>query len=120
MGFLDKVKSVATDSLEKGKELASDGLEKSQELAKTQQLKLELKKLEGHVDEAYTALGRKAFDGAEAGTLSADALTADVQAVRDATAAVAAKKAEIEAVGTAAPAEAAAAPEAEAEAETTA
>ena len=43
MGFLDKVK----DGLEKGKELASDGLEKGQGLAKGQQLKLELKKLEG-------------------------------------------------------------------------
>jgi len=122
LGFLDKVKNVATESLEKGKELASEGLEKSQELAKTQQLKIELKKLEGQVEEAYAALGRKAFDGAEAGTLSADAVTADVQAVRDARAAAKAKQAEIDAVGAEAPAEAAAdAPaDAPAEAETSA
>ena len=55
MGFLDKVK----DGLEKGKELASDSLEKGQGLAKGQQLKLELKKLEAKLDDAYAAYGRR-------------------------------------------------------------
>ena len=99
MGFLDKVKELTTDSLEKGKELASDGLEKGQQLAKSQQLKGELKKLEAALDEAHAAYGRKAFHHADAGTLSADALTSEGQAVRDAQAAVDAKKAEIEALG---------------------
>ena len=95
MGFLDKVK----DGLEKGKELASDGLEKGQGLAKGQQLKLELKKLEGQLHDAFAAHGRKSFDAAEAGTLSADALAPEAQAVRDAKAAVDAKQAEIAALG---------------------
>jgi hypothetical protein len=88
MGFLDRVK-----------EIASDGLEKGQELAKTQQLKLEVKKLEAQLDDAYAAYGRKAFEAAEAGALSADALAAEAQAIRDAKAAVEAKQAEIVTVG---------------------
>jgi hypothetical protein len=95
MGFLDKVK----DGLEKGKELASDGLEKGQELAKGQQLKLELKKLEGQLHDAFAAHGRKSFDAAEAGALSAEALAPEAQAIRDAKAAVDAKQAEIDALG---------------------
>jgi hypothetical protein len=87
MGFLDRVK-----------ELATDGLEKGQELAMGQQLKLELKKLEAAVDDAYAAYGKKAFEHAEAGTLSADALTSEAQAVRDAKAAADAKRAEIDAL----------------------
>jgi hypothetical protein len=92
------VKELASDSLEKGQELAKDGLEKGQELAKGQQLKLELKKLEAALDDAHAAYGRKAFHHAGAGTLSADALTTEGQAVRDAQAAVDAKKAEIDAL----------------------
>jgi hypothetical protein len=88
MGFLDRVK-----------EMASEGLEKGQELAKTQQLKLELKKLDAQLDDAFAAYGRAAFAAAEAGTLSGDALGAEAQGVRDAQAAVAAKQAEIDAVG---------------------
>jgi hypothetical protein len=88
MGFLDRVK-----------EIASDGLEKGQELAKTQQLKLELKKLEAQLEDAYAAYGRRAFEAAEAGTLAADALTAEAQAIRDAKAAIDAKQAEISALG---------------------
>jgi hypothetical protein len=88
MGFLDRVK-----------ELATDGLEKGQELAKTQQLKLELKKLEAAVDDAHAAYGKKAFEHAEAGTPSADALGTEAQAIRDAKAAADAKRAEIEALG---------------------
>jgi hypothetical protein len=99
MGFLDKVKSVATEGLEKGRELATEGLEKSQELAKTQQLKLELRKLEGQLDEAFSTLGRHAFSAIEGGTISADALASDTESVRAASAAVDAKQAEIVAVG---------------------
>ena len=98
MGFLDRVKELASDSLEKGQELAKDGLEKGQELAKGQQLKLELKKLEAAVDDAHAAYGKKAFEHAEAGTLSADALSSEAQAVRDAKAAADAKRAEIDAL----------------------
>jgi hypothetical protein len=94
MGFLDRVK----DGLEKGKELASDGLEKGQELAKGQQLKLELKKLEAQLEDAFAAHGRKSFDASEAGTLSADHLAPEAQAIRDAKAAVDAKQAEIAAL----------------------
>ena len=88
MGFLDKVK-----------EMASEGLEKGQELAKTQQLKLELKKLEGQLEEAYTALGKKASEHIDAGALSAEAVSAETQAIQDAKAAITAKQAEIDAIG---------------------
>lgn len=94
MGFLDRVK----DGLEKGKELASDGLEKGQELARVQQLKLELKKLEAQLEDAFAAYGRKSFAAAEAGVLSADSLAPEAQAIRDAKAAVDAKQAEITAL----------------------
>jgi hypothetical protein len=87
MGFLDRVKEIASDSLEKG-----------QELAKTQQLKLEAKKLEAQLEDAYAAYGRKAFDAAATGALSADSLAAEAQAIRDAKAAVDAKQVEIDAV----------------------
>jgi hypothetical protein len=88
VGFLDKVTK-----------MASDGLEKGQEVAKTQQLKLEVRKLDGQLDESYAALGRKAFDASQAGTLSTESLTNEIQAVRDAQAAIDAKQAEIAALG---------------------
>ncbi len=95
MGFLDRVK----DGLEKGKELASDGIEKGQELAKVQQLKLELKKLEAQLEDAFAAHGRKSFESAEAGLPSTGSLAPEAQAIRDAKAAVDAKQAEITALG---------------------
>ena len=89
MSLFDKVKEKASGALEQGKEAAQ-----------TQQLKLQLRKLEGEVEEASAALGAAAFDQIEAGTLAAggalDALTARV---RDARAAVEAKKAEITSAG---------------------
>lgn len=88
MGFLDKVK-----------EMASDGLEKGQDLAKGQQLKLELRKLEGQLEDAFTAFGKKAFEALEAGSLSADTVANEAQAIRDAQAALATKNAEIAALG---------------------
>jgi hypothetical protein len=88
VGFLDKVTKMASDSLEKG-----------QEVAKTQQLKLEVRKLEGQLDDAYAALGRKTFEAAGAGSLSADALGTEIQGVKDAQAAVDAKHSEIAALG---------------------
>ncbi len=88
MGFLDRVK-----------EIASDGIEKGQELAKAQQLKLEVKKLEAALDDAFASYGRKAHAAHEAGALSADTLGAESQAINDAKAAVDAKQAEITALG---------------------
>ena len=89
MGLFDKVKEKATDALETGKEAAH-----------TQQLKLQLRKLESEVEEATAAFGAAAFDLLEAGTLS---VTSDLSAlatrVRDARAAVEAKKAEITSAG---------------------
>ena len=99
MGFLDKVKSAAAEGLEKGREMASEGLEKSQELARTQQLKLELRKLEGALDDAFTTIGRHAFSAIETETLSVETLATDADAVRAARAAIEAKQAEIDAVG---------------------
>jgi hypothetical protein len=85
MGLFDKVKEKASDALEQGKEAAQ-----------TQQLKLQLRKLEGEVDDAAAAFGAAAFDLFEAGTLSASSdLGALASRVREARAAVEAKKAEI-------------------------
>ena len=89
MSLFDKVKEKASDALEQGKEAAQ-----------TQQLKLQLRKLEGEVEEASAALGAAAFDLIEAGTLAAGgALDALAARVRDARAAVEAKKAEIASAG---------------------
>ena len=89
MGLFDKVKEKATDALETGKEAAH-----------TQQLKLQLRKLESEVEEASAAFGAAAFELLEAGTLSATSdLSALATRVRDARAAVEAKKAEITSAG---------------------
>jgi hypothetical protein len=89
MGLFDKVKEKASDALEQGKEAAQ-----------TQQLKLQLRKLEGEVEAASAALGATAFDLLEAGTLSVSSdLAALATRVRDARAAVEAKKAEIASAG---------------------
>jgi hypothetical protein len=89
MGLFDKVKEKASDALEQGKEAAQ-----------TQQLKLQLRKLEGEVEAASAAFGAAAFDLLEAGTLSASSdLGAFATRVREARAAVEAKKAEIASAG---------------------
>ena len=89
MGLFDKVKEKASDALETGKGAAH-----------TQQLKLQLRKLEGEVDEANAAFGAAAFELLEAGTLSATSdLGAFASRVREARAAVEAKKAELASAG---------------------
>ena len=89
MGLFDKVKEKATDALEQGKEAAQ-----------VQQLKLQLRKLEGEVESASAALGTKAFDLLEAGTLTTGSGLDELAAkVREARAAVEAKKAEITSAG---------------------
>ena len=89
MGLFDKVKEKASDALEQGKEAAQ-----------TQQLKLQLRKLEGEVEAASAAFGAAAFDLFEAGSLSASSdLGALASRVREARAAVEAKKAEITSAG---------------------
>ncbi len=78
------------------KEKASDALETGKGAAHTQQLKLQLRKLEGEVKAASAELGAAAFDLIEAGTLAAGgALDSLAARVRDARAAVDAKRAEI-------------------------
>ena len=89
MGLFDKVKEKASDALEQGKEAAQ-----------TQQLKLQLRKLEGEVEAASAGFGAAAFDLFEAGTLSSSSdLGALATRVREARAAVEAKKAEITSAG---------------------
>jgi hypothetical protein len=85
MSLFDKVKEKATDALETGKGAAH-----------TQQLKLQLRKLEGEVESTSAELGVAAFDLIDAGTPVAGG-TIDLLAgrVREARAAVEAKKAEI-------------------------
>jgi hypothetical protein len=89
MGLLDKVKEKASDALETGKGAAH-----------TQQLKLQLRKLEGELESAHAAFGAAAFDLFEAGTLSVSSdLAALATRVREARGAVEAKKAEIASAG---------------------
>jgi hypothetical protein len=89
MSLFDKVKEKASDALETGKGAAH-----------TQQLKLQLRKLEGEVESASAELGAAAFDLIEAGTLTAGgALDPLAARVREARAAVEAKKAEIASAG---------------------
>jgi hypothetical protein len=89
MGLFDKVKEKASDALEQGKEAAQ-----------TQQLKLQLRKLEGELESANAAFGAAAFDLYEAGSLSSGSdLGAFAVRVREARAAVEAKKAEIASAG---------------------
>jgi hypothetical protein len=86
--------------LDKVKEKASDALESGKEVVQTQLLKLHLRKLEGEVDNASAAFGAAAFDLYEAGSLSSSSdLGALAARVRDARAAVEAKKSEIVSAG---------------------
>ena len=85
---------------DKVKEKASDALESVKEVVQTQLLKLHLRKLEGEVVSASAAFGSAAFDLYEAGTLSSSSdLGALAARVRDARAAVEAKKSEIVSAG---------------------
>lgn len=85
---------------DKVKERASDALETGKDAVHTQLLKLSLRKLEGEVESASAAFGASAFDLYEAGTLSATSdLAALASRVRDARAAVEAKKSEIVSAG---------------------
>ena len=89
MGLFDKVKEKASDALESGKEAAQ-----------AQQLKLQLRKLEGEVETASAALGVAVFDQIEAAALAVSAeLSALAGPVREARAAVEAKKAELASAG---------------------
>jgi ABC-type Zn2+ transport system substrate-binding protein/surface adhesin len=89
MGFLDKVKEKAAEAIEQGKDVAA-----------TQQLKQQLKKLEGEEEEALTAFGNAAFTLYEAGTLSMSSdLAAAAERIRTARAAIEEKKAEASAAG---------------------
>ncbi len=89
MGFLDKVKEKASEAIEQGKDVAAG-----------QQLKLQLKKLEGEEEEALSAFGNAAFTLYEAGTLSMSSdLAAAAERIRTARAAIEAKKAEASAAG---------------------
>jgi hypothetical protein len=89
MGFLDKVK-----------EKAQEAIEQTKDVAQTQQLKLQLKKLEGEEEESLAAFGNAAFTLWEAGSLSMSSdLGAAAQRIRDARAAIVAKKSEITAAG---------------------
>ena len=85
MGFLDKVKEKASDALETGKDVAQ-----------TQQLKLQLRKLEGEVEAAQRRVRRGRVRPDESGTLATSGdLGALAARVREARAAVDAKRAEI-------------------------
>jgi hypothetical protein len=89
MGFMDKIKEKAGDAVEAGKDAAQ-----------TQQLKLQLKKLETEEEEALAAFGNAAYTLWEAGSLSMSSdLSAAASRIRDARSKVEAKKEEIAGVG---------------------
>src|SRR5689334_7268516 len=85
MGFLDKVKEKAAEAIEQGKDVAQQ-----------QQLKLQLKKLEGEEEQALAAFGNAAFNLWEAGSLAMSSdLGEPAQRIRDVRSQIAAKRAEI-------------------------
>jgi hypothetical protein len=85
VGFLDQVKGTASTAVESGKDLVH-----------TQQLKLHLRKLLSEEDAALAAFGNAAYTHYEAGTLSMSSdLAAAAQRIKDARAAIEAKKSEI-------------------------
>ena len=86
MGLFDKVKEKASDALEQGKEAAQ-----------TQQLKLQLRKLEGEVESAQrrASARRRSICSRPARSSTGSELGALAARVREARAAVEAKKAEI-------------------------
>jgi hypothetical protein len=89
MTFLDRVRNVASDALEQGKDAAQ-----------TQQLKLQLRKLQSELRDAQAAFGEQAFALYEAGTLSSTSeLDGAAQQIRDSRLQIEAKQAELRAVG---------------------
>jgi hypothetical protein len=85
MGFLDKVKEKAAVAIEQGKDVAQQ-----------QQLKMQLKKLEGEEEQALAAFGNAAFGLWEAGSLSMSSdLGEAANRIKDVRAQITAKKAEI-------------------------
>jgi hypothetical protein len=89
MGFLDKVKEKAAVALEQGKDVAQQ-----------QQLKMQLKKLEGEEEQALAAFGNAAFGLWEAGSLSMSSdLGEAANRIKEVRAQITAKKAEIAEVG---------------------
>jgi hypothetical protein len=89
VGFLDKVKEKTAAALEQGKDVAQQ-----------QQLKLQLKKLEGEEEQALAAFGNAAFGLWEAGSLSMSSDLGDAaNRIKEVRAQITAKKAEIAAHG---------------------
>jgi hypothetical protein len=89
VGFLDKVKEKAAVALEQGKDVAQH-----------QQLKMQLKKLEGEEEQALAAFGNAAFGLWEAGSLSMSSdLGEAASRIKDVRSQIAAKKSEIAEVG---------------------
>ena len=89
MGFFDKVKEKAAGAIEQGRDVAQ-----------TQQLKVQLKRLQGEEDEALSAFGNAAFSMWESGTLSMSSDLGDAATrIREVRAQIEAKKAEIAEAG---------------------
>lgn len=89
MTFLDRVRNVASDALEQGKDAAQ-----------TQQLKLQLRKLQSELRDAQAEFGEQAFALYEEGTLSSQSeLDSAAQRIRDSRLQIEAKQAELRAVG---------------------
>ena len=89
MTFLDRVRNVASDALEQGKDAAQ-----------TQQLKIQLRKLQSELRDARAEFGEQAFALYEAGTLTGESeLDPAAQRIRDSRLQIEAKQAELRAVG---------------------
>jgi hypothetical protein len=100
MGFLDKMKEKANEALETGTKVASSAVESGKSAVSTQQLKLQLKKLESDEQDALAGFGSAAYSLWSAGTLSMTSdLHAAAQQVADVRSAIEAKRAEIASSG---------------------
>ena len=84
MGLFDKVKDIAADAGDKAKDLGQQA-----------QSKMELRKLEAALEEAYTAYGKRAYALSGSDGLRKEALAPEAAQVAEANAAVEVKKAEI-------------------------
>lgn len=84
MGLFDKVKDIAADAGDKAKDLGQQA-----------QSKMELRKLEAALEEAYTVYGKRAYALAGSDGLTKEALAPEAARVAEASGAVETKKTQV-------------------------
>jgi hypothetical protein len=98
MGLFDDLKKASTKVAGEMKTAATTIGQEAGKQGRVAQAQLKLRSLQGEVGEAEKALGGKVYDLAERGEIAHPELSAEMDTVREARAAVTAKEAEIEAI----------------------